>query len=164
MANACYKDAADLHADLEDYPQAVARYEQVADHSLGSALTKYSVKEYWMRASLCCLAMGVSVFHLRLRTRNMLKFVTGYCHSEAEFAAVLDLGQYLRVYPGGQVYYHPRRCGGEWRSGGVHWRRRRVRPGNAAGQLEDGYAFESEEDDPGGAAFDLDCTEYARSL
>lgn len=59
-ANACFKDAADLYADLEKYPQAIARYEQVADHSLGSALTKYSVKEYWLRASLCALAMGVS--------------------------------------------------------------------------------------------------------
>jgi alpha-soluble NSF attachment protein len=59
-ANACYKDAADLHADLEEYPQAIARYEQVADGSLSSPLTKYSVKEYWLRASLCALAMNVS--------------------------------------------------------------------------------------------------------
>jgi hypothetical protein len=58
-ANACYKDAADLHAELEDFPQAIARYEQVADHSLTSNLTRYSVKEYWLRASLCALAMGV---------------------------------------------------------------------------------------------------------
>lgn len=58
-ANACFKDAADLHAELEEYPQAIARYEQVADGSLSSALTKYSVKEYWLRASLCALAMGV---------------------------------------------------------------------------------------------------------
>lgn len=59
-ANACYKDAADLHADLEEYPQAIAHYELVANHSLTSALTKYSVKEYWLRASLCALALGVS--------------------------------------------------------------------------------------------------------
>ena len=61
-ANACFKDAADLHADLEEYPQAIARYEQVADGSLSSALTKYSVKEYWLRSCLCALAMGVSGF------------------------------------------------------------------------------------------------------
>lgn len=59
-ANACYKDAADLYAELEQYPQAIARYEQVADHSLTSALTKYSVKEYWLRSGLCALALGVS--------------------------------------------------------------------------------------------------------
>ena len=58
-ANACYKDAADLHAELEDYPQAIALYEQVANGSLSSPLTKYSVKEYWLRASLCALAMKV---------------------------------------------------------------------------------------------------------
>ncbi len=58
-ANSCYKDAADLHAQLEQYKQAVARYEQVADHSLTSALTKYSVKEYWLRSGLCMLAEGV---------------------------------------------------------------------------------------------------------
>jgi hypothetical protein len=58
-ANACFKDAADLHAELEQYPQAIARYEQVADYSLNSPLTKYSVKEYWLKASLCALAMGV---------------------------------------------------------------------------------------------------------
>lgn len=66
-ANACYKDAADLHAELENYPQAIARYEQVANGSLGSALTKYSVKEYWLRASLCALAMGVRQLLVRLQ-------------------------------------------------------------------------------------------------
>jgi alpha-soluble NSF attachment protein len=71
-ANACYKDAADLHAELEEYPQAIARYEQVAEHSLTSALTKYSVKEYWLRASLCALAMGDTV----TARRNMSKYTT----------------------------------------------------------------------------------------
>lgn len=59
MANGCYKDAADLHAQLREYPQAIARYEQVADYSLSSALTKYSVRDYWLRASLCALANRV---------------------------------------------------------------------------------------------------------
>ena len=58
-ANACFKDAADLHAELENYPAAIARYDQVANGSLGSNLTKYSVKDYWLRAGLCALAMGV---------------------------------------------------------------------------------------------------------
>lgn len=34
-------------------------YQTVADWSLTSALTKYSVKEYWLRAALCSMAMGV---------------------------------------------------------------------------------------------------------
>jgi len=59
-ANACFKDAADLHAELEEYSQAIQRYEQVANHSLGSPLTKYSVKDYWLRSGLCAIAMSVS--------------------------------------------------------------------------------------------------------
>jgi len=55
-ANACFKDAADLHADLDHFPVAIALYERVADYSLTSALTKYSVKDYWLRAGLCALA------------------------------------------------------------------------------------------------------------
>jgi alpha-soluble NSF attachment protein len=47
---------------LKEYPQAIKLFEYVADHSLSSALTKYSVKEYWLRALLCALAMGVSVY------------------------------------------------------------------------------------------------------
>ncbi|KAI0082290.1 vesicular-fusion protein SEC17 [Panus rudis PR-1116 ss-1] len=71
-ANACYKDAADLHGELEEYPQAIARYEQVANASLNSALTKYSVKEYWLRASLCALAMGDPV----TCKRNLQKYAS----------------------------------------------------------------------------------------
>lgn len=63
-ANSCFKDAADLHAELEEYPLAIALYDQVANASLGSALTKYSVKDYWLKALLCGLASLVSC-HLR---------------------------------------------------------------------------------------------------
>ncbi|KAL9716288.1 vesicular-fusion protein S17 [Leucoagaricus gongylophorus] len=69
-ANACYKDAADLLAELDQFSQAIARYEQVADHSLNSALTKYSVKEYWLRALLCALAMNDIV----TVKRNVIKY------------------------------------------------------------------------------------------
>ena len=81
-ANACYKDAADLHADLEEYPQAIARYEQVANHSLISALTKYSVKEYWLRAGLSALATNVgSSFISRFQT---LSGYSGHCVYETK--------------------------------------------------------------------------------
>ncbi|KAF8078669.1 soluble NSF attachment protein [Lyophyllum atratum] len=81
-ANACYKDAADLHADLDEYPQAIARYEQVADHSLTSALTKYSVKEYWLKAGLCALAMNDVV----TAKRNLTK----YSNQDATFASTRE--------------------------------------------------------------------------
>lgn len=59
-ANGCFKDAADLHAELDEFPAAIARYEQVANNFLTSTLTRFSVKEYWLRAGLCALAMKVS--------------------------------------------------------------------------------------------------------
>ena len=49
-----FQDLAKEHLDGE-----IALYEQVANGSLSSPLTKYSVKEYWLRASLCALAMKV---------------------------------------------------------------------------------------------------------
>ncbi|TFK98740.1 vesicular-fusion protein SEC17 [Pterulicium gracile] len=70
-ANACFKDAADLHADLEEYAIAIERYEQVADHSLTSNLTKYSVKDYWLKAGLCALALDVVT-----AKRNMGKYAS----------------------------------------------------------------------------------------
>ena len=58
-ANGCYKDAADLRADLDDFLDAISLYEKVAEHSLTSPLTRYSVKEYWLKSLLCGLAAKV---------------------------------------------------------------------------------------------------------
>lgn len=68
MANGCFKDAADLLAQIDEFGRAIARYEQVADHSLQSNLTKYSVKEYWLRSGLCALANSVCCNVTRGRT------------------------------------------------------------------------------------------------
>jgi len=84
-ANACFKDAADLHADLDEYPQAIARYEQVADHSLNSALTKYNVKEYWLRSGLCALAMGDTVTAKRNQGKYSSQDMTFTSTREAKF-------------------------------------------------------------------------------
>ncbi|KAG8978896.1 vesicular-fusion protein S17 [Tulasnella sp. 427] len=54
--SSCKKDAADLLAELDRFPEAMKLYDQVAQYSLGSQLTKYNVKEYWLRAGLCALA------------------------------------------------------------------------------------------------------------
>ncbi|KZV77069.1 TPR-like protein [Peniophora sp. CONT] len=90
-ANACFKDAADLHAELEEYPNAIARYEQVADHSLGSALTKYSVKEYWLRSVLCGLAMRDTITVRRNLSRYATLDTTFPSTREAKFCnALLD--------------------------------------------------------------------------
>jgi len=88
-ANACFKDAADLHAELENYPAAIFRYEQVANASLSSALTKYSVKDYWLKSSLCALAMGDSVGCRRNLSRYASLDTTFTTTRECKFIDVL---------------------------------------------------------------------------
>lgn len=58
-ANACFKDVADIAAQLEQYPVAIEKYELVAQASLKSPLTRYSVKDYYLKAGLCHLCTGV---------------------------------------------------------------------------------------------------------
>ncbi|KAG8966501.1 vesicular-fusion protein S17 [Tulasnella sp. 425] len=55
-ASSCKKDAADLLVELDRWHEAIKLYDEVAQYSLGSQLTKYNVKEYWLRAGLCALA------------------------------------------------------------------------------------------------------------
>ena len=50
-------EAATLAIQLEQYPKAIELWESVAAASLGSNLTKYSVKEYYLNAGLCYLAI-----------------------------------------------------------------------------------------------------------
>ncbi|PLW10685.1 hypothetical protein PCANC_01321 [Puccinia coronata f. sp. avenae] len=57
-ANGCYKDAADIAAQLEQYPVAIENFEIVAQNSLSSPLTRYNVKEYFFKAGLCHLCTG----------------------------------------------------------------------------------------------------------
>jgi hypothetical protein len=66
-ANQCYQQAAELSAEMQDFQQSMELYETIGDWSLSSALTKYSVKEYWLRAAMCSMAMGVSgAGHVRI--------------------------------------------------------------------------------------------------
>lgn len=72
-ANQCYQLAAELSGELGDYQRSMELYQTVGEWSLSSALTKYSVKEYWLRAAICSMAMGVSAFspfHSRPCFRN----------------------------------------------------------------------------------------------
>jgi len=59
-ANACFKDVADLAARVNppQWDVAIENFERVAKASLNSALTKYSVKEYYLKAGMCHLALG----------------------------------------------------------------------------------------------------------
>ncbi|ELU41811.1 vesicular-fusion protein SEC17 [Rhizoctonia solani AG-1 IA] len=82
-------DAADLHAELGNYGHAIALYQKVADHSMTSALTKYSVKEYWLRAGLCALAMQDTVTVRRNMQLYGQKDVTFTSTREAKFINTL---------------------------------------------------------------------------
>lgn len=88
-ANGCFKDAADLHAELDEFPAAIARYEQVANHSLTSSLTRYSVKEYWLRAGLCALAMKDTVTARRNLQKYATQDVTFPSTRESKFITIL---------------------------------------------------------------------------
>lgn len=59
-ASGCYREAAQLATDLGRFPQAIERWEQVASMSLESNLTRYSVKDYYLNAGMCYLAIPVS--------------------------------------------------------------------------------------------------------
>ena len=59
-ASGCYREAAQLATDVGDYKRAIERWEQVAQMSLDSTLTRYSVKDYYLNAGLCYLALPVS--------------------------------------------------------------------------------------------------------
>lgn len=41
-----------------DYPKAIEQYEKVAGQSINSNLMRYSVKEYFLKAGICHLAVG----------------------------------------------------------------------------------------------------------
>jgi len=88
-ANACFKDAADLLAELDRFQEAIRYYEQVANYSLNSALTKYSVKEYWLRSGLCTLAAQDSVTARRNLSRYATQDVTFPSTREAKFLNAL---------------------------------------------------------------------------
>lgn len=100
-ANQCYQQAAELSGDLGEYQRAMELYQIVADWSLTSALTKYSVKEYWLRAALCSIAMGV-----RPLSNIIVKITTdisGLSHDESITPNVRSKGRYIPIDPRGQI-------------------------------------------------------------
>ncbi|KAE8214927.1 hypothetical protein CF327_g1766 [Tilletia walkeri] len=56
-ASGCFREAATLAAELGQYPKAIERWEEIAKQSLDSALTRYSVKDFYLNAGLCYLAI-----------------------------------------------------------------------------------------------------------
>lgn len=62
LANNCLLKVATFAAQLEQYQEAIEKFENVATASMSSALSKFSVKEYLFKAGLChfCLNDPVS--------------------------------------------------------------------------------------------------------
>jgi alpha-soluble NSF attachment protein len=58
-ANKCMLKVAQYAAELEDYEKAIQIYESTAASSMNSALGKFSVKDYFFRASLCHLCVDL---------------------------------------------------------------------------------------------------------
>ena len=59
LANKAFLKAADLAALAKQYNRAIGHYESVARASINSNLTKWSVKDYFLKAGACYLANKV---------------------------------------------------------------------------------------------------------
>lgn len=62
MINKCLLKVAHFAAQLEQYDVAIDNFERVATDSMDNQLTKWSIKEYFLKAGLCSMCIGVSVF------------------------------------------------------------------------------------------------------
>lgn len=61
MINKCLLKVAHFAAQLEQYTVAIDNFERVATDSMDNQLTKWSIKEYFLKAGLCSMCIGVSV-------------------------------------------------------------------------------------------------------
>lgn len=59
MVNKCLLKVAHFAAQLEQYDKAIENLESVATSSIDNSLTKWSIKEYFLKAGLCHLCKGV---------------------------------------------------------------------------------------------------------
>ncbi|TPX34046.1 hypothetical protein SmJEL517_g03219 [Synchytrium microbalum] len=57
-ANQCLLKVATFAAELEDYNKATEKYEQVAQQSASNAMTRFSLRGYFLNAGICHLASG----------------------------------------------------------------------------------------------------------
>jgi alpha-soluble NSF attachment protein len=58
LANKLYLKVADLAALESDYYTSIQHYERVASSAINNNLMKWSVKDYFLKAGLCHLAVG----------------------------------------------------------------------------------------------------------
>ncbi|KAI9496763.1 soluble NSF attachment protein [Zychaea mexicana] len=82
MVNKCLLKVAHFAAQLEQYDVAIEKLETVATASMDNQLTKWSLKEYFLKAGLCHLCTGDLV-----RTRQALD---KYCTMDITFESTRE--------------------------------------------------------------------------
>lgn len=75
QASACFLKAAQFSATLEQYDRAINVFESVAEKSLGNNLTKWSVREYLLKAGICVLCTQANSIFLITRILSELQIV-----------------------------------------------------------------------------------------
>ncbi|RHZ43701.1 hypothetical protein Glove_880g13 [Diversispora epigaea] len=82
LANNCLLKVATFAATLEQYDKAIEKFEQVATASLDNQLTKWSLKDYFLKAGLCHIAVGDHIGAKRAIER--------YCDMDVTFASTRE--------------------------------------------------------------------------
>ncbi|CAG8532074.1 26530_t:CDS:2 [Dentiscutata erythropus] len=88
LANNCLLKVATFAATLEQYDKAIEKFEQVAAASLDNQLTKWSLKDYFLKAGLCHIAFGDHIGAKRAIER--------YCDMDVTFASTREC-QFLKA-------------------------------------------------------------------
>ncbi|KAG0811240.1 hypothetical protein G6F29_003213 [Rhizopus arrhizus] len=82
LANKCLLKVAQLAAELEMYPIAIEKYEQVASTAVDDPLLKWSMKDYLLKAGLCHLCTGDMV--------KSSQALANYCNMDASFESTRE--------------------------------------------------------------------------
>lgn len=91
LANKLYLKVAEISALEGDYPRAVEQFERVAKSSIDSNLMKWSVKEYFLKAGICRLAVGDNI--ATRRALQQYKEMDNSFASQRECMLLTDLVQ-----------------------------------------------------------------------
>ena len=91
LANKLYLKVGDLAALEGDYPTAISKYEGVAKSSINNNLMKWSVKEYFLKAGICHLAIGDQI--ATKRALEQYKELDNSFGSQRECMFLTDLSQ-----------------------------------------------------------------------
>ncbi|CAG8500170.1 4620_t:CDS:2 [Ambispora gerdemannii] len=91
LANNCLLKVATFAATLEQYDKAIEKFEQVANANLDNNLTKWSLKDYFLKAGLCHIANGDHIGAHRAIQRYSEMDVTFSTTRECQFLqSILD--------------------------------------------------------------------------